>query len=331
MSHLPKGKKKIPKWIIATQNARGLTCIDEKEELAQQMIKDSIEIVMLTETWTDSVEEEKMKTGHLLLTSGITRRQGIRGQQGVGFMLGPKAAKAYDESGRKFEMVSGRFATLRLPMRKPGRKKSTNLYMVAAYSPHTGHGPEERAVFLDSLDGLLQAKKGGEVMICGGDFNAGIGNDDKDGICGPYGQTRLDGAGKELRNILNIHNMYSPLTFCRSEYDGTWVHPRSKRSHQLDHIFMEKAERKLVRKCKISHMLVDSDHFSIRLHISLLSPAGRTKTMRQKRNGLDFQAKYGSCVSEDDILEAGKGISILPYTRNLVPHTPRNLDMNACS
>ena len=58
-------------------------------------------------------------------------------------------------------------------------------------------------------------------------------------------------------------------------------------------------------------MLVDSDHFSIRLHISLLSPAGRTKTIRQKRNGLDFQAKYGSCVSEDDTLEAGNEISIL--------------------
>ena len=151
-------------------------------------------------------------------------------------------------------------------------------------------------------------------MICGGDFNAGIGKDDSDGISGPYGQTRLDGAGRELRNIINMHEMCSPLAFCRSEHEGTWVHPRSKSSHQLDHIFVEKAERKLVRKCKISHVLVDSDHFSIRLHISLLSPAGRTKSIRQKRNGLDFQSKCGSSVSDEDMQEAGKEISNLCKT-----------------
>ena len=58
-------------------------------------------------------------------------------------------------------------------------------------------------------------------------------------------------------------------------------------------------------------MLVDSDNFSIRLHISLLSPAGRTKSIRQKRNGLDFQSKHGRSVSDEDMRKAGKEISDL--------------------
>ena len=111
------------------------------------------------------------------------------------------------------------------------------------FSPCSGHGPEERTAFLDKLDGLLQAKKGGEVMICGGDFNAGIGKVDGDEVAGPHGQERMDEAGKELRNVLNLHQLYSPLTFCRSEYEGSWVHPRSKRSHQLDHIYVEREEK----------------------------------------------------------------------------------------
>jgi hypothetical protein len=88
---------------------------------------------------------------------------------------------------------------------------------------------------------------------------------------------------------------------------------------------MEKAERKLVRKCKISHVLVDSDHFSIRLHTSLLSPAGRTKSIRQKRNGLDFQSQHGSSVSEEDMQEAGKEISNLyRILRDTNPTTSRH-------
>jgi hypothetical protein len=89
MTHQTKNKKETPKWIIATQNARGLSCVDEKEDLAQRMMKDGIEIVMLTETWTASVEEEKMKSGYLLLliTPGTSRRPGIWGQQGVRFVL----------------------------------------------------------------------------------------------------------------------------------------------------------------------------------------------------------------------------------------------------
>jgi hypothetical protein len=58
-------------------------------------------------------------------------------------------------------------------------------------------------------------------------------------------------------------------------------------------------------------MLVDSDHFAIHLNISLLSPAGRTKSTRQKRNGQDFHAKHGSGLSEVDIKAAGDEISTL--------------------
>jgi hypothetical protein len=94
MSHLVKKKKKIPKWKIATQNSRGLACVETKEEVAQQMTKEGTETAALMETWTEPVEEEKMKSGHLSITSGISRRHGIRGQKSVGFMLEPKAAKA---------------------------------------------------------------------------------------------------------------------------------------------------------------------------------------------------------------------------------------------
>ena len=154
-------------------------------------------------------------------------------------------------------------------------------------------------------------------MICGGDFNANMGGDEEgDEVCGKHGTVQNSKAGIELRQLLNIHQMYSPMTFQRSQFTGTWIHPRSKQSHQLDHLFMEQQDKKLMRKCKISNMLVDSDHFSIRLHLSMFSPAGRKRTERQKRNGKDFKGRYGKGTDEDMVKKESLKIKEL-YTERI--------------
>ena len=49
-------------------------------------------------------------------------------------------------------------------------------------------------------------------------------------------------------------------------------------------------------------MLTDSDHFSVRLHLSLSVPKQRKMaTMRQKRNGKNFESKYGTTLPKKDI------------------------------
>ena len=142
-------------------------------------------------------------------------------------------------------------------------------------------------------------------MICGGDFNANIGGiESGEHVCGEHGTRKQNKAGAELRQVLNLHEMYSPMTFHVSSYKGTWLHPRLKQHHQLDHLFVKQKDKKLIRKCKIANMLIDSDHFSVRLHVSILSPAGRSKTTRQKRNKKDFQGRYGRDLGNAEVEKA---------------------------
>ena len=284
-------RSKKPKINVATQNLRGLgggESQDKLEDITREMDEAKIDVLIVTETWCESKDEGRLDSGHLLLTSGIGRRRGCRGTQGVGFLLSQKMASVYEESGRNFTGHGGRLATLRLPLQAHG---STHLYLIAAYAPVSNAGRQLQQTFHDDLDTLMGKAKQQEVMLVGGDFNAALGNETaQDGVCGPHGLSHTNLAGRTLRGTLTMHEMCSPVTFYKSQYKGSWMHMRSKRMHQLDHIFVGVKDRDRVRKCKYSHMLCDSDHFSVRLQLSLQLLKKRTKkTIRQQRTGKDFE------------------------------------------
>ena len=102
-----------PKMNIAAQNLRGLgTTQDKLEDITREMDENNIHVLMITETWCGNRDEGRLDSGYLLLTSGIGRRSGCRGTQGVGFILSPQLAQQYEESGRQFCGHGGRLATI---------------------------------------------------------------------------------------------------------------------------------------------------------------------------------------------------------------------------
>jgi hypothetical protein len=166
------------KVVIGIQNLRGLGHDEDKiEDLTRAMEENNMGIAMVTETWKESTDDGRLDSGHLFISAGISRRRGCRGTQGVGFLLSPKMATIYEESGRQFEDHGGRLATLRLPVKKTGRKGDFHLYLVVVYAPiSTVHGARRQS-FMDNLQGLMEKKREGGILVVGGDFNAAMGGE----------------------------------------------------------------------------------------------------------------------------------------------------------
>ena len=69
----------------------------------------------------------------------------------------------------------------------------------------------------------MRKKKGTDIMMVGGDFNAAMGGpNDQDKVCGPHSLSNTNNAGQELRNMMVMHGMFSPVTFFKSKHCGSW-------------------------------------------------------------------------------------------------------------
>ena len=64
---------------------------------------------------------------------------------------------------------------------------------------------------------------------------------------------------------------------------------------------MAHTEKNRVRKCRYSHMLADSDHFSVRLQLSLgLQRKRKMKTTRQMNGAKDYDSRFGPNLPAED-------------------------------
>ena len=64
-----------------------------------------------------------------------------------------------------------------------------------------------------------------------------------------------------------MHNLCLPISFFQSctRAKVTWMHPRSRRWHQLDHIVVRRKDLKSVLQCRSMHSAdCDSDHALVR-------------------------------------------------------------------
>jgi hypothetical protein len=87
-----------------------------------------------------------------------------------------------------------------------------------------------------------------------------------------------------------MHGLIDLVSREEQKFYGTWVHARSKKWHQLDRIFVREEDEDKVHKCINAEMVVDSDHYPVRLHARYQKPQTRGKTKRKRRMQADWQA-----------------------------------------
>ena len=281
--------------VAATQNMRGLTSESDREEIRLQMERQHIDLVCGQETWMNTDKSmQRWDTGELFLNCG---GQMGRKNEGVYFFLSAKATKMFEGGGRKLTKCFSRLATLRLKL-----KGGKGIYVINGHAPDSGQTVAKRQAHQQKLERALRAAGSDDVLILMGDFNAAVGTADDDGdeVSGEHGISHVNAAGKELKMLATVHGLQDLVTMEEQSFYGTWVHPQSKRWHQLDRIFMRKSQRYMVNKCRNAEMLKVSDHFSARINLTTSSPQKPPITLRQRNNAKNLRGAFSKSADETE-------------------------------
>ena len=290
-----KHDRRQVKIVAATQNMRGLTTEADREEIRLQMERQGIHLICGQETWLRADQsQQRWDTEELFLNCGGTN---TKKHDGVCFFLSPVAAKMFERGGRRLVKYCSRLATIRLQMKGGG-----DLYVINAHAPDSGKNSATREAFQRRLERALRATKTKDVLLLMGDFNAsmGIADDDSgDGVLGMHGISHVNKAGQELEMLAAAHGLKDLVSQEEQAFYGTWMHPQSKKWHQLDKIFMRGSQSHMVNKCTNGEMLKVSDHYSVRLNVTLTALPKPPITSRQKNNSRDLQAHFANAANEE--------------------------------
>jgi len=126
------------------------------------------------------------------------------------------------------------------------RTKAGYITVISAYAPTLLASDEDKDEFYQRLSDLLLSIPTGHDIALLGDFNARIGADADSwtSFVGRLGVGKINGNGQRLLELCSLFN----LSVASSFFEGslwskvTWMHPRSRRWHQLDHVIIRRRQ-----------------------------------------------------------------------------------------
>ena len=244
-------KKRHPTQLIFQQNCRGLKTDGLLTELVDALNIRKGFALGVQETWRTGTEQFEIDK-YTFLGVGPPEQLSRRGSCGTGIILSPEATSAWKAaagtSPNLFCDFGPRIIALRMLVFDE-HQKPLYLFMISAYAPVSTAPDAEHDEFELLLDAALSKRQPGDVLILCADINASIGRDgtctdDPDintyqyGAVGPFGINYTNDAGRRFRTFLDTHDLCAVCTFFQKKHYGTWMHPASKLSHQLDHIII---------------------------------------------------------------------------------------------
>ena len=141
------------------------------------------------------------------------------------------------------------------------------------------HGPP----FFEDYYAALKMCKINDTILSGMDRNSSMGTNDGN-LCGPFGIPHTNDAGRIMHSFLSIRGLTTATTFFQKKSHGTWIHPRSKSLHQLDHIITNREKLCTVIDAGVTESMVDSDHralkckFRLQLNSQIVHPLFHSAT-----------------------------------------------------
>ena len=118
--------------------------------------------------------------------------------------------------------------------------KDVAVFLVSAYAP-VGNAPDDVwDTYFDNLFSCTSKKREGDILIVGSDCNSSIGcNSETDnGPLGKFGLSHMNASGLRFVSFLAMHQLKAATTWFKKKSYATWIHPRSKRPHQIDHFLV---------------------------------------------------------------------------------------------
>ena len=81
----------------------------------------------------------------------------------------------------------------------------------------------------------------------------------------------MNESGRRLRSWLELHELGTLASHFKKKFYGTWLHPRTRKPYQLDHILFQRRDRTLFSDCgSCARSLLDSDHRAVRCTVRLI-------------------------------------------------------------
>ncbi|XP_066928501.1 craniofacial development protein 2-like [Clytia hemisphaerica] len=311
---------------ILSQNALGLKSDDRINEITLMLHKRNIFICCIQE----NLENRGQRILTVIMDINFCYlakkfKQNNRGSLGVGIILSPNAHNAWKAAGCEIHRFSARIIAVRLTMVDIDNR-DIGLFVVSAYAP-VGVAPEtEWDNFFNDLDACISKKLPNDIIIIGSDTNSSIGCLNKtidyynNSCVGQFGLSYANDAGHRFASHLSLNELLAVTTCFRKNNYATWIHPRSKLKHQIDHFIVKKEHFRYVMDAGVSQNAIDSDHSAIVCKLRMISRLKKKTSLRDRLIRLDYSGLKSDVTSQHFCASVMENYNIQPpsnspYTR----------------
>ena len=309
---------------IYSQNSRGLRT-DKLEEVMATLMKLGLLAWCLQETWRLKLEQlDHHDTGCLSINHGLEEKVCRRGSLGVMIVLSPRAKAAYERGGCKKKTYGIRILSVLLVM-EDEHEKMVKIRLVSAYAPTSNHPEDEHELYRGHLQqAVTEAKQNNEILIVGTDMNASCGRHDAtmdddtvQSPVGKHGNSWVNKAGEQMLSFCGLNDLCLPKSFFQKNFAtrGTWTHPRSGKSYEIDQWMMRREDLKRVVDCGTAQRhSAYSDHTAVFLKIRIakgLRAHTKPKKSRFSRDRLKDEdtANAFAQAAEEFVLNAAAAVT----------------------
>lgn len=222
-------------------------------QITKEFCKYKLTLLGLCETRWPDCGEQPSTDGVTLLYSG--KPVGQPRSSGVGLLLSKSAKEALvDWKPHTDRIISARFCT-----------RARHLSVVQCYAPTENADESDKGAFYSQLTQVLDSIHRGDITILMGDFNAQVGNDNKnfESVMGRHGLGTMNDNGTLFAetcasNALVIGGTLFPH---KRIHKATWISPDRTTENQIDHIAISKKWRgSLLDVCVKRGADASSDH-----------------------------------------------------------------------
>lgn len=300
-SQISINNRKLPstKLHIITYNIRTMKSAERLVELEEELTHIKWDIVGLCETRLPEEKCTTLKTGHILYQNNGEEDTHLGG---VAILVHRKIKHLIT----KMRAISPRVIYVILKI-----SKRYNLQIIQVYAPTSASENDEVEQLYEDIS-LAQRSEKTQFTIVMGDFNAKIGNINKDNIPnrGNFGLGSPNERGDMLINYLQNENMYCMNTFFKKQIQRrwTWNSPDSRTKNEIDYIITNK--KFIITDVSVLNKLdAGSDHRPIRATVRINIKAERNKLMTKprvptieqlKQNADKYQAELKKKLSNKD-------------------------------
>ena len=220
-----------------------------------------IQLASLSETWwysSGSIKEEH----YTIFWNGF--ENGEKPKQGVGIAARNTLLSCVEQP----VFASPRLMSIRI------RIRAGYITVISAYAPTLLASDEDKDEFYQQLSDLLSSILAGHDIALLGDFNARIGADADSwtSVIGRFGVGKINENGQRLLELCSLFNLSVASSFFKGSLRSNvmWMHPRSRRWHQLDHVIIRRRQLRGVKQCRSMHSADrGTDHALVRCKLQI--------------------------------------------------------------